>query len=68
MGAWEMLSGESSSNKTESQLHPFPQMLTPVYPALFIYKGHVPHLNFSLRVEGWGSDAGVIIWPHSHHR
>lgn len=64
-----MLSGENSSNKTESQLHPLPKMLTPVYLAQFIYKeGHVPHLNFSLRVEGWGSDTGVITWPHSHHR
>lgn len=70
MGAWEILSGENSSNKTESQLHPLPKMLTPVYVALFIYKeGHVPHLNFSVRVGGWGEgDAGVIIWPHSHHR
>lgn len=56
-----MLSGENSSNKTESQLHPLPKMLTPVYLAQFIYKeGHVPHLNFSLRFEGGEVIQGLL--------
>lgn len=44
-GAWEMLFGDSGSNKIE--LHPLPKALIPLHLALFIYKGgHISHILF----------------------